>query len=81
MRHCLSFDFSGCLFVLCTSSLRAGEGLKAQGKSRVRGGVKIQQAKHNLKMAEERKQQDEHSRSLTMKLAQITEKALDKLPS
>eukprot|EP00435_Cladocopium_sp_Y103_P014675 s4510_g3.t1 len=59
----------------------AGEGLKAAGKSRVRGGVKIQQIKHKQKMEEERKQQNEHQRSLTMKLATITEKALDKLPS
>lgn len=65
--------------LFCSSSLRAGDGLK--GKTRVRGGVKVQQAKYNQKVAEERKQQDEHSRNLTMKLAQITEKALDKLPS
>ena len=62
-------------------SLRPGEGLKAQGKSRVRGGAAVQHQKQNQRMAEERKAADEHSRSLTMKLCSITEKALDKLPS
>eukprot|EP00435_Cladocopium_sp_Y103_P002665 s6148_g1.t1 len=51
------------------------------GKHRIRGGAKAQQAKQNQKIQQERRAQEEHSRSLTMKLANITEKALDKLPS
>jgi len=64
-----------------SSSLRPGEGLKAQGKNRVRGGVAIQQQKQNQRQAEERKAADEHSRTLTMRLRSSTEKALGKLPS
>eukprot|EP00435_Cladocopium_sp_Y103_P006295 s5548_g2.t1 len=44
----------------------------ASGKQRIRGGVKLQQAKQRKEMADERKAQDDHSRTLTMKLVQIT---------
>ena len=74
MTHRMNFHDKFIVF-----SLRPGEGLKAKGKSRVRGGTVVQHQKHQQRVAEERKAADEHSRSLTMKLCSITEKALDKL--
>ena len=47
----------------------------------MRAGAKVQQARQNQQLAQEKKIEAEHARNLPMKLAAITEKALDKLPS
>ena len=74
MTHRLSFHVRFIVFF-------AEAWRRPEGKNRVRGGVAIQQQKQNQRQAEERKAADEHSRTLTMRLRNITEKALGKLPS
>ena len=59
--------------------LRPGEGLK--GKTRVRAGQKEQIKRANNAQREEAKAQADHQRELSLRLAVLAEKALDKLPS
>eukprot|EP00435_Cladocopium_sp_Y103_P000928 s4400_g1.t1 len=64
-----------------TSVLTAwpGEGLQMQNKTRVRPGHKEQQRRENLRRREEDLRKAEHDRAVTMRIAALAEKALDKL--
>ena len=58
---------------------RPGHGLMVQGKTRIRGGAKVQQQKRKLQQETEKLEQTKHTRTMMEKMASLAEKALDKI--